>query len=457
MTRDTLTSAVASFIEVHGLLSKGQRHIVALSGGADSVALLLTLLELGYDVDAAHCNFHLRGDEADCDERFVRSLCEAKGVAFHIAHFDTRGYAEAHGVSIEMAARDLRYDYFDRLRSDIGAGEVCVAHHADDSVETVLMNLMRGTGIHGLTGISPRNGHVVRPLLCVSRADILDYLSQRGQDYVTDSSNLVADVVRNKVRLCILPLMAEVNPSVAQCIMRTADNVAEAAKVYDSTISAAISSLERRDGAFITISIAQLRSQPSLQCVLHELLSRYGFSRQQALAVGTMLDAGAGRVVEADSWRLTIHQGNIVIAPKAVQPKPMRLPIEGTYVYAGCRLKLAYETVDGDFNPRRGADVACLDAERVKLPLTVRPVERGDRFVPFGMKGSRLVSDYLTDRKRNIFQREGQLALFDATGAMAWLVGERTDNRFAIGKSTTRALVVTLTKEQAHSAQADDR
>ena len=171
-----LSDSVQQFIARHGLMARTDRHIVALSGGADSVCLLLVLHELGYTVDAAHCNFHLRGDEADRDEQFCVSLCDCYGITLHRAHFDTHAYAAAHKVSIEMAARDLRYTYFEQLRRDIGAATICVAHHREDSVETVLLNLLRGTGIDGLTGIAPRHGHVVRPLLGVSRQDILGYL-----------------------------------------------------------------------------------------------------------------------------------------------------------------------------------------------------------------------------------------------------------------------------------------
>ena len=198
---------VADFIGKHGLLSREGLHLVALSGGADSVALLLILKDLGYRIEAAHCNFHLRGEESNRDEAFVKKLCQEQNIPLHLIHFDTKEYADLHQVSIEMAARDLRYGYFRQLRKDIGAEKVCVAHHRDDAVETLLMNLMRGSGVHGLTGIRACNGEIVRPLLDVSRQEIETYLHSIGQDYVMDSTNLVDDVVRNKIRLNVLPLL----------------------------------------------------------------------------------------------------------------------------------------------------------------------------------------------------------------------------------------------------------
>ena len=207
-------SKVEAYINKHKLLETSNLYLAALSGGADSVALLLLLKEGGFNVHAAHCNFRLRGAESDRDEAFCVELCRQQGVELHRAHFDTREYAAVHKVSIEMAARELRYRWFSQLREDIGASGVCVAHHRDDSVETVLLNLVRGTGLRGLTGIQPRNGDVLRPLLCVSRAEIEQYLTDRGQGYVTDSTNLEADVMRNKIRLQLIPLLKTLNPSV---------------------------------------------------------------------------------------------------------------------------------------------------------------------------------------------------------------------------------------------------
>ena len=197
---------VSDFIGKHQLLSRDSLHIVALSGGADSVALLHILSELGYRIEAAHCNFHLRGEESNRDELFVKELCEKNNIPLHLIHFNTEEYASLHQVSIEMAARDLRYHYFSQLCQDIGAASVCVAHHRDDAVETLLMNLLRGSGIHGLTGIRPQNGLVVRPLLCLSRQEIEDYLHSIGQEYVVDSTNLTDDVLRNKIRHHVIPL-----------------------------------------------------------------------------------------------------------------------------------------------------------------------------------------------------------------------------------------------------------
>ena len=224
-----------NIIQQH-LLEKDKKYLVALSGGADSVALLLVLYELGYTVEACHCNFHLRGEESDRDERFCVTLCQQLNIKLHRIHFDTRTYAKLHNESIELAARNLRYRFFDQLRKDVDAAGICVAHHQDDNVETILINLVRGTGLKGLTGISPVNGYIIRPFLCITRQDILDYLTERQQNFVTDSSNLVDDVVRNKIRLNIIPMLKEINPAVCHNIAATARYLTEASKMLTAAL-----------------------------------------------------------------------------------------------------------------------------------------------------------------------------------------------------------------------------
>ena len=269
---------VQQFIEKNQLLDSRKLYLVGLSGGADSVALLLILRELGYRTEAAHCNFKLRGEESDRDENFVRELCKKYSIPLHVIHFDTKEYANLHKVSIEMAARDLRYGYFRQLCKDIDAEGICIAHHRDDAVETLLMNLLRGAGIHGLTGIRPKNDFVIRPLLCISRKEILGYLDSIGQAYVTDSSNLVDDVLRNKVRLRVLPLLEEIAPGATVNIDKTANYLREAEQVYEAEMTHEKSLFAIETGE---VSIADLLQLPSPSVFLHEWLSPLGFNSSQ--------------------------------------------------------------------------------------------------------------------------------------------------------------------------------
>lgn len=429
---------VKKFIERNGLLDAQALHLVALSGGADSVALLLILQQLGYRIEAAHCNFKLRGEESDRDELFVKELCQKHNISLHVIHFDTTTYAEAHQVSIEMAARELRYRYFEQLCRDIEAADVCVAHHRDDAVETLLMNLLRGAGIHGLTGIRPKNQLVRRPLLCISRQDIVAYLDSIGQTYVTDSTNLEPDVLRNKLRLQVLPMLDEIYPGAADNIGKTAHYLCEAEKVYNAELKRELAAADST-----TIDIDQLLQQPSPSSFLHEWLMPMGFNSTQTEQLLSNL-CETGREFHSATHTVLIHRGKLIAESNAQPVKTLKMPETGTYRYDESKA-FKLETSD-DLSVSRQADVATLDAGSVQFPLMLRPVQQGDRFVPFGMKGSRLVSDYLTDLKLNILEKRRQLALTDATGAIVWLVGRRTDNRFRVSQETTRVLRITIKK-----------
>ena len=519
-TISTFVNQVRHFAHHHQLFTPRGKYIIALSGGADSVSLLLVLKhlesEFGISLEAAHCNFHLRGYESLRDEEFCKQLCSRLHVPLHLVHFDTHAYADLHHVSIEMAARDLRYAYFEQLRRDIHAHDICVAHHRDDSVETLLLNLVRGTGLRGLRGIQPRNAHIIRPLLSHSRQQIEQYLDALGESYVTDSTNLHNDVKRNKIRLNVIPLLRELNPSVSQSIFETSLRVTEALKIFDDAIQHAIadvtispreytcrgctclkctnqpvekcpnqavekcpnqpllvhlrqvhplsncpnqpvenvtitqtqnSKLKTQNSPLI-ISVPRLKQQPSPEYTLHEILSPRGFTSAQIEQIYTSLDTNpTGKIITSCTHELAFDRSTLILQPKTPTPlvRPMHIPETGTYVLSDS-LKLKVETEEcGDrYEPSRTADCACLDASDIKFPLTLRHTQPGDRFVPFGMTGTKLLSDYLTDRKKNIFEKRAQLVLTDAQQRILWLVGERTDNRFRITPHTQQALRLTL-------------
>ena len=437
-----MKSKVNDYITKHQLLSHDGLHVVALSGGADSVALLRILCDMDYRIEAAHCNFHLRGEESNRDENFVKNLCHTLDINLHLIHFDTEEYATLHQVSIEMAARELRYRYFEQLRKDIGAETVCVAHHRDDAVETLLMNLLRGSGIHGLTGIRPHNGHIVRPLLCVSRQEIEDYLHSLGQDYVTDSTNLQPDVLRNKVRLQILPLMEQLYSGATENISRSAYYLSETEKVYDAEIACRLSSVDNHT-SLITYHLSLIKSSPSPLCLLYEWLMPLGFNRSQIEQILARIDGEPGRMFESSTHTLVIDRDAIVVEPKSIPMKPLVIPEPGIYRIDETD-KIRIEVVGVGSGISRNPAIATLDADSVRFPLTLRIVESGDIFQPFGMDGKKLVSDYLTDIKLNLLAKRRQRILVDATGSILWLVGLRTDQRYSVTPATRSILRIKI-------------
>ena len=425
-------SKVSAYINKHKLLNANDLYIVALSGGADSVALLLLLKEGGFNVHAAHCNFLLRGSESDRDEAFCVDLCRQLGVELHRAHFATREYAEAHKVSVEMAARELRYNWFEQLRKDIGAVGICVAHHRDDSVETVLLNMIRGTGLRGLTGIQPRNGYVLRPLLCVSRDEIEHFLAKRGQKYVIDSTNLETDVKRNKVRLQVLPLLRTLNPAVSDNIQRMVENVAEAQIVLDSLLD----NFKKHN----TLELSELEKYGSSEYVIYEWLKNYGFNGTQARQV---LEAETGKIMSSSQGYDVLKDRERLIIERTLKPfNPMRIPEEGMYVLDE-KMRLSLHKCAAYVSKK--PFVATFDAQKVVFPLTVRRVEEGDWMIPFGMRGRKLLSDLMTDRKMTVIEKRRQLVVVDAQDVIVWAVGLRIADSVAVAETTQSVLELILT------------
>ena len=427
-----LVKKVKEFIEKEDLFSKQDKILVALSGGADSVALTRILITLGYHCEVAHCNFELRGEESNRDEDFVRNFCRSLNIKCHSIHFETRRYAAQQSISIEMAARELRYNWFSKICEESDCQVVAVAHHKDDSVETMLLNLIRGTGINGLLGIRPKNGNVVRPLLCASRQEVVAYLHRMNQTYVTDSTNLEDEYTRNKIRLNLLPLMEEINPSVKDGLVKTASYLNDISKVYQQAIKESI------DRIFITpekeISIEKLMNEPAPQALLFEVLSPLGFNSTQVEEVYGSLNRQPGKRFISSQWQVVKDRELLLIEKvKTANDKP----------------QIIFEEVllTKDFVIPKDKNTACFDVNKFKGVISIRKWEKGDYFIPFGMKGKKLVSDFMTDSKFSLLKKEQQWVL-SCNDQIAWLIGERTDNRFRIDDSTQKVIIAKLGKQE---------
>lgn len=422
---------IAQYIDNERLFPINARIIVALSGGADSVALLRILHTLGYDCEAAHCNFHLRGTESDRDEMFVRKLCKTMRTPLHTIDFATEQYAIEKKISIEMAARELRYQWFAEIKEKTKANVIAVAHHQDDSVETVLLNLIRGTGINGLLGIRPKNGDIVRPLLCISRKEITDYLQNAGQEYMADSTNLQDEYTRNKIRLNLLPLMQEINPLVKEHIIDTSNYLNDVNRIYNKGIEEGKQRVIEKGN----IRIVPLLKEPSPEALLFEILYPLGFNAAQTKNILAMLEGQTGKqFISKDGWRVVKNRELLLIDKKEKQENP---PF--------CLIKEEKEYTK-DFIIPREKHIACFDTDKLIGEINLRKWQTGDIFIPFGMKGKKKVSDYLTDRKFSIIQKENQWVLC-CGDKIIWIVGERTDNRFRIDEKTKKVTVFKMSEK----------
>ena len=440
-----MISQVEQFIRQHQMPPTGSKIIVGLSGGADSVVLLHILDQLGYECIAAHCNFQLRGTESIRDQLFAEQFAAFVQVPFASIEFDTTAYASQQGISIEMAARELRYNWFETIKTKNKATAIAVAHHRDDSVETLLLNLIRGTGIHGLTGIKATTKSLIRPLLCVTKEEILQYARQKQLPFVTDSSNLQAIFDRNKIRLEVIPLLQTLNPSVLAAIERTASNLQQVIKVYDDAMNRAKQKCFDKEKLAISIPDVLLFSSPP--AVLYELLREYNFNRVVIKEIVDSLDGKAGKYFYSKTHRLLKDRKYLLLEQidnKKEENAIYRIYEKDESIINPTPLKIDYVPNNEKLVILSNKEYAYLDADKLNFPLLLRKWKAGDSFIPFGMTGRQKLSDYFNNHKFSVLEKEKAWLLCNGD-KIIWIVGERIDNRFRVTKQTKRICVISKT------------
>ena len=430
--------------ESQHLLPPGQEVLLAVSGGRDSATLAHLCHAAGIPFAVAHCNFNLRPGECDRDEAFVADLAGRYGAPLHVERYDTLAYARQHGQGVEEAARELRYAFFARLCHRHGYPCVATAHHRDDSIETFFLNLFRGTGLHGLHGIRPAaelptaDGtlRVVRPLLCFARADIDAYVEREGLAYVDDHTNSQLGARRNRIRLQLMPLLRELYPGVDATMEHNMRRLAEAEAVYSRYVDALrrqllqpyASALPTPHPPLTGIRTDSLLALEPRRTLLYELLRGYGVGAATVDDLLAALPTAGGQLFHTATHSLTLHRGWLLAAPLGAAPQP---------------------TIGTAEVPRperwdRSGRTLYVDADRVVPPLTLRPWRAGDRFHPFGMRQSRLVSDFLTDLHLSRLEKAWVWLLEDGAGRIVWVVGLRADDRFRVSGLTERILRIDL-------------
>lgn len=441
---------VAAFIERERLLHADAPVVVALSGGADSVALLAIMRRLGYDCRAAHCNFHLRGEESMRDMRHASAIAEALDVDIYIRDFDVDTYRAEHPGSVEMACRDLRYAWFADLLDREGAQAVAVGHHSEDRVETFLLNLMRGTGIAGLTSMRPRSANVVRPLLCLTRQEIESYLAARKLGFIEDSSNSSDAHRRNRLRNTIIPALEESFPGASAAIMRTVANLESTEKVYRAAIDSKIRQY-RKDNE---VDMTSLGADDSAQSVLFEILYPLGFTPTQVSDILFSASASGPRFISTDGKVVAELSHGILRLSDA-------RTIESLVKSDSCVVDLRHDIAEPviinvanfpveNFHPERlGPSVAYVDAAALDgSPVwELRHPRRGDRMVPFGAVKSKLLSDIFADAKLSASAKREQWVL-TRDGEIVWLPGLRNSALWSVGPATKRYIRLQYRKNQ---------
>lgn len=441
-----LLESFQRYIAENDLATHDDRILLTVSGGVDSMVMLSLFTRSGYRVGVAHCNFQLRGAESDEDEVTVAREAARYGVPCYNRRFDTAAEMERTGESMEMTARRLRYAWFEELRREHGYAAIAVAHHADDSIETFFINLLRGTGLRGLTGISTRMGRVVRPLMFASRREILEYAVAQKIPFREDSSNRSTKYLRNKIRLGLIPRIREINPKFTELMRKNIGRLTDAQLFIDHGIERIRREAVTSQGDTDTIRVDRIDPAFPREFVIYELLnSAYGFKGDVIDALCHALNHDAtGRRFYARDRMATIDRGAIIVTPIAPDDE-CRTTVERGAVRSYCgNAVLYYEYCDIDDVQTFGTpeQVAQIDADKLRFPLTLRRWREGDWFIPFGMTGRKKVSDFLIDAKVPLPEKQRQFVLLSGDD-IVWLVGRRIDDRFRLTAETENVLRIT--------------
>ena len=442
-----LTDRFQSYVERHGLFSRDDRILLTVSGGVDSMVLLSLMASLGYRFGVAHCNFQLRGAESDEDEVIVAREAARYGVPCYNRRFDTAAEMERTGESMEMTARRLRYAWFEELRREHGYAAIAVAHHADDSIETFFINLLRGTGLRGLTGISTRMGRVVRPLMFASRREILEYAVAQKIPFREDSSNRSTKYLRNKIRLGLVPRIKEISPKFTDLMRQNIGRLTDAQLFINHGIQRIREEVITTENGIDTIHIDRIDRAFPLNFVIFELLnSTYSFKGDVSDALVRALEqnSGTGKRFYSKSHVAYIDRGRIMVTPiPADDPCQVQVEAGAPRCYCGNSV-LYFELRDIDDIQGFGVPehIAQVDADKLKYPLTVRRWQEGDWFIPYGMSGRKKVSDYLIDHKVPLPEKARQFVLLSGD-EIVWLVGRRIDDRYRLTAETENVLRIT--------------
>lgn len=431
-------------ISDENLFGPADRLLLAVSGGADSMVLLHLCQHAGFDFSVAHCNFRLRGAESDGEEVFIRDYCGEQGIELFVRHFDTREYARIEGISIEMAARELRYTWFGELREQLGCDYIVTAHHRDDLVETMLINLSRGTGIRGLSGIQSKNGAIVRPLLFASRDEIVAYAERAKLPFKHDSSNDELIYQRNIIRHQIIPLFETVNPAFRKNAARTASILKDTATVYQQKLKEIIAELKTEHEGYVGLNISKLKALRPLQSLLFELLHPYGFNSGQVDEIAAALDGEAGKSFFSKTHRLVKDRDELLLTELDTTA------VQRFYVEENCQairepIVLKFEVIAKSpaFRFSTNPMVADFDYAKLQFPLILKRWEQGEYFVPLGMNGMKKLSDFFIDEKLSIPEKESTWILYSGR-KVVWILGRRIDDRFKITRETQQVLRITF-------------
>jgi len=412
--------------------AESARFLLAVSGGRDSVVLAHLFANSGLHFDIAHCNFHLRGEESNKEMTFVQNLSFLTTQKVFVKEFDTISIQQNSGKSIEMVARELRYQWFEEIGENYDY--IVTAHHANDNAETVLMNLLRGTGLRGMCGIPQKNGKIIRPLLRVSTSEIERYVREQGIDFCMDSSNLTDEFLRNKIRHRIIPELEKIKPNFMEVFSKNSRLFWQQTQFFNSHIQQCKSQLLKENGERLTIEIDALKNCEHPSLILYELLNPFGFNADEVENIATSTASSSGKKFLSDTHILIKDRMHFIIEKKEEKREENIVinTIEELEQHGFTIEKLSYNS---NFKVIKSLNVLYVDAQKLTFPLTIRGWEKGDFFYPFGMKTKKKLSDFFTDSKTDLLEKQ-KIRLLCSQNQIVWIINYRADERFRVDTRT---------------------
>ena len=418
---------------------QGKNLLLATSGGIDSMVLLELCHQLKLDIRVAHCNFQLRGDESDEDEKFVKTQCEKLDVLLFINHFDTKKFAEKQKLSIQVVARNLRYDWFNTLLINNDYDYILTAHHLDDSLETFLINFTRGSGLEGLTGIPQQNGNVIRPLLPFSRNEIEAFAKENNIQWREDSSNALDKYLRNKLRHDVIPVLKELNPSLLDSFENTISNLKQSQSLVNDASQMVYKQVVSEEDT-IKIDISKLTEFQNYNAYLYQWLQPFGFTAWEDIY--TLVEAQSGKQVFSQKYILLKDRNHLILFPKQNENEPILFSVAKDQKEVKFPLKLSFCNVDDiSIAP---TNVIFVDEDKLQFPLEIRKWQEGDWFFPFGMNGKKKLSKFFKDEKFSLLDKSNTWLLC-SENQIVWVIGKRQDERFKVTETTTKILKINYT------------
>ncbi len=433
------------YIAKQNLCNKSDRILLTVSGGADSVVILDLFHKTGYSIAIAHCNFHLRGAESDEDELFARELGRKYDVDVFVKHFNTKEYAASKKISVQVAARDLRYDWFENLRQEKKFDFIAVAHHADDQIETFFINLLRGSGLAGLKGMPVKRDRIIRPLLFAGREDVEAYAKEQNLSFRDDSSNNEDKYLRNKIRHKLTPVLHNLTDSYPGTVIDSLNNLSEADLLLQLLLQEKFNGMVKQNEDVFSLSITEFRKLQPLEVWSYYLLRTFGFNRSTTNKIADTVTHGqSGKIFYSETHQLLMDRDELLVKPLQKNDEAeYRIDDEQQEVTEPIPLIFQTLTIDGDFSIDTALSTAQLDKDKLVFPLTIRKWRSGDRINPLGMSGSKLLSDYFIDKKMSLFTKNDIWLLLSGKD-IVWIIGYGISDYYKITPKTKHIFTVRM-------------